>query len=206
MSETSLVVGLGNPGRRYLRNRHNFGFMVLDTLESRIGAGSWSEKFSGLHCKGDLDSSKLLLLKPTTFMNLSGRSVVAAAGFYKVAVADIIVVHDDLDLPFGTIRVKVGGGTGGHKGLNSIVSELGDPGFVRVRMGIGRPPVVGEDSEMNTSDFVLGNFTQEESDSLEASIDRGVEAIAHVARQGAASAMNVFNQRAQGPADEQKDL
>jgi PTH1 family peptidyl-tRNA hydrolase len=169
--------------------------MVLDELGSEMGAGSWVEKFKGLHCRGSIDGERVDLLKPTTFMNLAGTSVAMAASYYKIDVDGIIVVHDDLDLPFGTVRVKKGGGAGGHKGVTSVMEELSDAGFVRIRMGIGRPP--GEDgrSETTATDYVLSNFSQEEVGALTSIIACGAKAASYVVLQGVAAAMNEFNRR-----------
>jgi PTH1 family peptidyl-tRNA hydrolase len=175
--------------------------MVLDELSGKIKAGTWVDKFKGLFSSGSVDGRKLCLLKPTTYMNLSGQSASMAAGFFKIAIADIIVVHDDLDLPFGPVRVKQGGGAGGHKGVTSVLEQLGDPGFVRVRMGIGRPPAYEGTSESGATDFVLGDFSAEEMGSLGDVVTCGAEAVIHAALHGAASAMNAFNRRGAGSSD-----
>jgi PTH1 family peptidyl-tRNA hydrolase len=133
-----LVVGLGNPGPEYARNRHNIGFMAADVLVRRHSFAPWKSKFQGEVAEGSIGGEKVLLLKPYTFMNLSGQSVAAAARFLKVAVEDIIVLHDELDLAPGRLRVKRGGGAGGHNGLKSIDSHLGQD-YRRVRLGIGHP-------------------------------------------------------------------
>ncbi len=161
----TLVVGLGNPGRQYASTRHNIGFLVADALIARHGGQSLSKPAF----KGDLIKlSDTLILKPMTYMNLSGESVAAVARFYR---SDrLIVIHDDLDLPFGALRFKHGGGTGGHNGLKSIDTHLGND-YLRVRMGIGRPG-----SALSVSDHVLSAFSAEESAHLKGWIDRAAEA------------------------------
>lgn len=133
-----LVVGLGNPGAGYAKNRHNVGYMAADEFVRRHSFGPWRSKFQGQFAEGVVDGDKVLVLKPETYMNLSGQSVAAAARFHKIALADIAVLHDELDLPPGRIRVKKGGGAGGHNGLKSIDAHLG-PDYWRVRIGIGHP-------------------------------------------------------------------
>lgn len=188
----SLVVGLGNPGPKYELNRHNLGFRLLDAVALSFRAGPWQEKFSGLTCRTRLDTRQVTLLKPMTYMNLSGQSVAPAARDSRVEVADIIVVHDDIDLPFGTLRVKRGGGTAGHNGLESIKKELGDPNFLRVRMGIGRP---GPDDPLDVGDYVLNNFSIQEEASLIEIIAKSIRIVKSIVRSGAVAAMNHFNKR-----------
>jgi PTH1 family peptidyl-tRNA hydrolase len=185
-----LVVGLGNPGPKYEGNRHNVGFMVLDRLGAKLGAGPYREKFKGHFTKASLGADDMVLLKPGTFMNVSGESVQPAALFFRVPVERILVVHDELDLPFGTLRLKVGGGTAGHNGLKSLQQRLGDPGFVRLRFGIGRPPAGSPVS------YVLGDFSAIERAELPDLLDRAADGLEAVAKLGIAAAMNSFNQRA----------
>ncbi|MCS6901757.1 MAG: aminoacyl-tRNA hydrolase, partial [Myxococcales bacterium] len=135
-----LVAGLGNPGPRYADTRHNFGFLALDALAARLGAEPFRETFSAQIARARFGQEELVLLKPQTFMNLSGQSIQPAAAFFKVPAPAVLVLHDELDLPFGTIRVKQGGGHAGHNGLRSLIDRLGTPDFLRVRLGIGRPP------------------------------------------------------------------
>jgi PTH1 family peptidyl-tRNA hydrolase len=184
-----LVVGLGNPGPRYASNRHNFGFMVVDELAGRSGPVSWREKFSGQLSRIRLGDVTYTLLKPMIYMNLSGRSVSRAAAFFGFDSKDIIVVHDELDLEPGTVRVKNGGGTAGHKGLASIKELLGDADFTRVRMGIGRP------ARGSVTDYVLEDFSADERAGLGDILERGADAVQHIAALGVASAMNEFNRR-----------
>jgi len=160
-----LIVGLGNPGPTYYKNRHNIGFLIVDKLIKEFNAIDISnKKFSGeLYKKGNL-----LLLKPTTFMNLSGKSVQSVAHFYKINVDDILVIHDEIDLPYGAIRVKKGGGNGGHNGLKSIDSLVGKE-YYRLRVGVDKP----QRKEMVAS-YVLSDFSQEEQKSLDKLIDYSV--------------------------------
>jgi PTH1 family peptidyl-tRNA hydrolase len=158
VAEPLLVVGLGNPGDKYARTRHNLGFMVADLLAARLGSKFKAHKRSGAEVvSGRLAGHSVLLAKPRCFMNESGRQVGPLAKFYSVAPADMIVIHDDLDLDFGRIRLKVGGGEGGHNGLRSVVASLGTNEFQRVRIGIGRPP-----GRKDPAAFVLENFTAAE--------------------------------------------
>jgi PTH1 family peptidyl-tRNA hydrolase len=153
-----LVVGLGNPGDNYARTRHNLGFMVADLLAARLGSKFKAHKRSGAEVvSGRLAGHSVLVAKPRCFMNESGRQVGPLAKFYSVAPADMIVIHDDLDLEFGSIRLKIGGGEGGHNGLRSVVAALGTKEFQRVRIGIGRPP-----GRKDPAAFVLENFTAAE--------------------------------------------
>lgn len=158
-----LVAGLGNPGAGYAGNRHNIGFMALDALHAALAAEGWQKKFNGLTAQAMLGGGKVLLLKPMTFMNRSGQAVQAAAQFYKIAPADIIVLHDELELPPGRLRVKQGGGAAGHNGLKSIDDAIG-PDYWRVRLGIGRPPAGRE----AVHDYVLQDFAKSEQGWLEA--------------------------------------
>ena len=188
MSRDVLIVGLGNPGPKYAGNRHNFGFMVVDLLAARH-MGTFRDKFNGALARVNVGLDSYTLLKPLTFMNLSGQSVSRAVQYFNFDLQSIIVVHDELDLPFGAIRIKNGGGTAGHKGITSIKNLLGDGGFIRVRMGIGRP-VHG-----SVSDFVLKDFASDEAAALDDVVKRGADAVEHIARHGVIAAMNEFNRR-----------
>jgi PTH1 family peptidyl-tRNA hydrolase len=157
MTSLKLIVGLGNPGPQYALTRHNLGFMVVDSVHGRHGFGSWQAKFDGMLSTGTLHGDKVLLLKPMTYMNLSGRSVQAAMAFYKILPADMWVVHDELDLPFGEHRAKLGGGDAGHNGLKSITAAVGEA-YHRLRCGIGRP----ERKEM-VEGYVLEGFGGDEN-------------------------------------------
>jgi PTH1 family peptidyl-tRNA hydrolase len=166
--------------------------MVADALRAAEGVPDYREKFSGVFAKGDA----LSVLKPMTYMNLSGDSVQPCAAFLKVAPAEIVVVHDELDLPFGDIRLKVGGGHAGHNGLRSIIQRLGTPEFVRIRVGIGRPPA---GFRGQVADYVLSSFDAIERAELPKIIERAVDAIRAVAKDGLPAAMNVHNARTRVP-------
>jgi PTH1 family peptidyl-tRNA hydrolase len=171
-------VGLGNPGRSYERTRHNVGFLVVDELARRHG-GSWRKKKKAEAATISLDYKSVTLLKPTTFMNRSGS---ALAGYGP---EDLILVHDDLDLPPGDVRVKVGGGAGGHNGLRSVIGNLGSD-FARVRIGIGRPP-----TGAGVTEYVLGGMDA----TVREAVPRAADAVEAVVREGAETAMNSFNTR-----------
>ena len=152
-----LIVGLGNPGPRYRFSRHNAGFLVLDQLAQKHGMALSQRLFEALVTRGKIAGESVIAAAPQTFMNLSGTAVRRILDFYRIEVVDLIVIHDDMDLPFGTIRLKEGGGHGGHKGLISVIEQLGNPGFLRVRIGIGKPVM----REMVES-YVLSPFSEEE--------------------------------------------
>jgi PTH1 family peptidyl-tRNA hydrolase len=187
-----LIVGLGNPGRKYEGNRHNVGFMAVDELRRAEGIPDFKEKFSGVWTKGEIGGRPVALLKPMTFMNLSGDSVQPAMAFLKVEPADVVVVHDEIDLPFGDVRVKTGGGHAGHNGLRSLIQRLGTPDFVRVRIGVGRPPP-GFRGEV--ADYVLQDFDAIERAELPDLVARTNDAVRRIVKDGAAAAMNVVNIR-----------
>jgi PTH1 family peptidyl-tRNA hydrolase len=187
-----LIVGLGNPGKKYERNRHNVGFMTADRVRDDAGLPAWKEKFSGVFSRGAAFGGDVMLLKPTTFMNVSGDSVQPAAAFAKVDPDRIVVVHDELDLPFGDVRIKVGGGHAGHNGLRSIIERLGTPEFIRVRVGVGRPPA-GFRGEV--ADYVLSNFDAVEQATLPDILERAVGAARLLVEKGPAQAQNLVNAR-----------
>lgn len=189
-----LICGLGNPGREYERNRHNIGFMVVEALLGRARAELNQEKFQAKVGQGSLGSERILFLEPQTYMNLSGRSLAEAARFYKVAVEDILVIHDELDLPFGRLQLKAGGGTGGHNGLKSSVQSLGADSFIRLRFGISKPE--GPNAKERVAGYVLSNFDDGERRQLEEFIGRAADMAETWAREGLATAMNRFNRKA----------
>ena len=184
-----LVVGLGNPGREYARNRHNVGYMVVDELARRHG-GQWRGKFNGQLADIRVDSHKVALLKPETYMNDSGRSVRAAASFYKVDPDAILVVHDEGDFDLGRLQARAGGGLAGHNGLRSIAQHLGSPEFLRLRIGVGRP---GRGDQRSLADFVLANF--EPQDDAEALVARAADAVEALDAEGLESAQRRFNEK-----------
>jgi len=184
-----LIVGLGNPGPQYSWTRHNAGFMVLDRLSRLAGISVTKKAFSGLSGDGSWAGERVILLKPQTFMNLSGRSVAEALRFYKLSLSDLIVIHDDLDIPYGSVRLKQGGGHGGHNGLRSIDQELGSKDYLRVRVGIGRP-VHGD-----VSNYVLSNFGKEEMVSLLNVLDGVQDAMEMLIREGLPKAMSIHHSK-----------
>ncbi len=153
--KAKLIVGLGNPGSEYSQTRHNIGFMAMDFLEKKYSL-SWKEKFKGLYSQISVGDEKIYFLKPQTYMNLSGESVSGLCAFFKIGVSDILVIYDEIELPFGTLVFKKGGGLAGHNGLKSIVAQMGSQDFLRLRMGVGRP-VHGD-----VASYVLSKFTSEE--------------------------------------------
>jgi len=188
-----LVVGLGNPGREYAGHRHNVGFMVVDRLAEAVGVPLGQSKFEGRFGQGAVGKARLFLLEPETYMNVSGEAVSAAARFYKVAPEDLLVVHDELDLPFGRLQLKRGGGTGGHNGLESIVEQLGTPDFARLRFGIGKP--AGPNAKERVVGHVLHDFSSAEEDALDPLLERSVDMIRAWVSLGLAEAMNRHNRR-----------
>ncbi len=188
-----LVVGLGNPGKEYASHRHNVGFMAIDALASAVRADGFRDKFSAEWAKGSHAGEDVVLLKPQTFMNLSGQSVQPAAAFFKVPVEQVLVLHDELDLPFGEVRLKQGGGHAGHNGLRSLIERLGSPNFGRVRIGIGRPPP-GFRGEV--ADFVLSPFSTDERPQIDGLLRRAHESVLDVLARGLTPAMNKLNTKA----------
>ena len=183
-----ILIGLGNPGRQYAATRHNVGFMLIDLLALRLDAGGMRLQSNALVAQGQLERSKVILAKPQTYMNLSGRSVGGLARFYKVPLEHLLVAYDDLDLPLGTIRLRAGGGPGGQKGMASAIENLGSQSFARLRIGIGRPP-----GKMNPADYVLQRFSKSELRTVSAVLEHAQEAALVFVRYGIESAMNRFN-------------
>jgi peptidyl-tRNA hydrolase, PTH1 family len=184
-----LVVGLGNPGREYAATRHNVGFMVADELARRHG-GSWRSKFSGEVADVRIDGARLALLKPQTYMNESGRSVAAAAKFYKVSPEDLLAVHDEVDLEVGRMQARLGGGLAGHNGLRSMASALRSPEFLRLRIGVGRPE---RGDPRPVSDWVLSPF--EPDVDVGGLVGRAADAVETLVREGLEEAQQRFNER-----------
>jgi len=183
-----LIVGLGNPGPDYRQNRHNVGFMVVDSLASALDISIQRVEMRALVGKGLLDGERLILAKPQTYMNQSGQAVASLARFYKIPQEQLLVIHDDLDLPFGTLRLRPFGGTGGQRGMESIVEKLGTRSFPRLRVGIGRPP-----GRMDPADYVLHNFNPDQQEFLPELLDRAVRAIQRFVLKDIETAMNEFN-------------
>ncbi len=189
MAEPLLVVGLGNPGPRYETTRHNLGFLVADILADRLGSGFKVHKKSGaLVTTGRLGGRSVVLAKPRVYMNESGRQVGPLAKFYSVAPADVIAIHDELDIDFGRIRLKLGGGEGGHNGLRSVASALGTKDFQRVRVGIGRPP-----GRKDPATFVLENFTAAERPEVGLMCEQAADAAELLLQVGLEAAQNTVH-------------
>ena len=183
-----LVVGLGNPGPRYAGNRHNAGFLVVDLLAERLGARFKASKTRADVVETRLAGAPAVLAKPRTYMNESGGPVAALVRFYKVTPARLVLVHDELDLSYGSLRLKLGGGDGGHNGLRSVTAALGTGDYLRVRVGIGRPP-----GRQDPADFVLRDFSAAERKDLGFHVDRAADAVEALLAQGLEPAQNTFN-------------
>lgn len=188
-----IFAGLGNPGARYQNTRHNIGFWVIDLIAERWGRPDFRDKFRAEYAVGEAPlGGKHVLLKPQTFMNLSGESVQPALVFFKLEPSELIVIHDELDLPLGRLQLKVGGGSGGHNGLKSVTMRLGTPDYLRLRVGIGRPP---RDFSGDVADFVLQAFAPSELEVAQKSAERAAEALELVLSRGLEPAMNEINRR-----------
>ena len=183
-----VVVGLGNPGPKYAGNRHNLGFMVADLLAGRMGGRFKSHRTGCEVLEGRLAGRRVVLAKPRTYMNLSGGPVAGVARFFKIELDGLVVVHDDLDLPFGTIRLKRGGGEGGHNGLRSITKSLGSKDYLRVRFGIDRPP-----GRQDPADYVLSDFSSTERRDLPVLLEHCADATQTLLLQGLALTQNQFH-------------
>ena len=185
-----LLVGLGNPGPDYARTRHNVGFLVADEVARLTGAGFTLRKFGAEVAEAVAGGERFWIVKPQTYMNHSGEAVGAAMRFWKATAADLVVVHDDLELDPFRVQVKVGGGHGGHNGLKSVNAHVGTPDYARVRVGVGRPP-----AQVDPADWVLGRFPRSEDREVLDVVERGAAAARAVVVDGAAKAMNEFNRR-----------
>jgi PTH1 family peptidyl-tRNA hydrolase len=183
--EQMVVVGLGNPGPTYAGNRHNAGAMVVDLLAQRMGGRFTSSKQGAEVCTGRLGAARMILAKPRSYMNLSGTSTAALLRFFKLPPGQLVVVHDELDLPFGDIRLKLGGGEGGHNGLRSISASLGTKDYLRVRFGVGRPP-----GRQDPADYVLKDFTPAERKDLGVHVERAADAVVDLLELGLITAQN----------------
>lgn len=185
-----IIVGLGNPGRKYERTRHNAGFMALDELANNLHVDVAQDKYHALIGKARIDSEAAVLVKPQTYMNDSGRAVAAILRETYATVSDLMVIHDELDLPLGTVRVKIGGGHGGHNGLRSLIEYLGSPDFIRVRIGIGRPAL-----NVDPADYVLSPFLAEERPAASEAVAKAAEAVRLIVAEGFTRAMNIVHQK-----------
>ena len=189
-----LVVGLGNPGRRYARTRHNLGFLLLDRIAEARGIRIGDDRCDSLVGRGEWERESLVLAKPQTYMNNSGVAAAALLKRFQVRGADLVVAYDDLDLPFGRLRIRCGGSAGGHRGLASILQHVADRDFVRLRMGIGRPP-----AGVDPVEYVLRPFSAEERQSLEDVLSRAEEALEAIVLKGPVRAMEDFNRQEPAP-------
>jgi PTH1 family peptidyl-tRNA hydrolase len=185
-----LVVGLGNPGNAYKRTRHNIGFMVVDQIAEDFSIALVKQKFDTVFGRGTVDGVEVVLAKPMAFMNRSGPQVQKIAGYYRILSEDMLVVHDDIDLAFGRIKIKEKGGDGGHKGVRSIIDAFGGGDFVRLRMGVGRP-----EAGISATDHVLGKFTLQEKKVLHRIITEARNAVGTILCKGAKEGMNRFNDK-----------
>ncbi len=185
-----IVAGLGNPGSEYAMTRHNVGFVVLDLWQTRGGLTPWKKKWKAEISEATFGEEKLLLIKPMTFMNLSGESVLEAAQFYKIPPQKIIAIHDDIDLPFGQLRIQQNRGAGGHNGIKSIAQTFATQDFVRLKFGVGRPPVPGPD----VGDYVLQRWLREEEQALFELSEKCIKAIEILTTKGLNQAASIFNQ------------
>ena len=184
-----IFVGLGNPTPEYAATKHNVGFMLADKIAAQIDATPWREKFNALVTEAFVDGEKILIVKPQTFMNLSGEAVAPLMNFYKVDAADLTVAHDDMDLPLGVIRLRPKGSGGGHRGVASIIEHLGGvQNFPRVRIGVGRPP-----ANWTVNHHVLSPFTTEDAAQISTTLEELVPAVLCIFREGINNAMNKFN-------------
>ena len=184
-----IVAFLGNPGARYAGTRHNIGFMTADALSKRLGVKIDRVKYKALTCKCELGGESVFLMKPQTFMNLSGDAVRPAMAFFKVPLDHVIVVSDDISLPTGKIRVRRSGSAGGHNGLKDIIAKCGGDGFPRVKVGVGAPP----DPEYDTADWVLSVFRNADAEVIGKAVETAGEAVEEIIRNGVDSAMGKFN-------------
>ncbi len=188
MAETLLIVGLGNPGREYRENRHNIGFMALDRLSKKLNTRFTRLQSKSLVANTMYEERRIILAKPQTFMNLSGQAVRGLIHFYKLPLNNLLIIHDDIDLPHGTIRIRPDGGAAGQKGMVSTLEHLGTDEFPRMRLGIGHPP-----GQMQTKDYVLQDFSADEMTIVSGTLDRAVKAALTFIAEGLNTAMNQFN-------------
>jgi len=188
-----IIVGLGNPGREYRDTRHNIGFMLIDRLAEKLNARSMRVQSKAIITTAQYEGRKIILAKPQTYMNLSGQSVQGLVRFYKIPQENLMVAHDDLDLPFCALRLRPGGGSAGQKGIASIIQQLGTPDFARMRLGIDRPP-----GRMEAAAYVLQAFTQKESQQVAELLDKAAEAALTWVTDGLDMAMNRFNGKVEG--------
>lgn len=185
---TYLITGLGNPGREYRLTRHNIGFMAIDALAEAWKFTNQKVQSKAIIMIGSFNGNRVILAKPQTYMNLSGQAVSGLMNFYKIPLDHLLVIHDDIDLPFCTIRLRPGGGSAGQKGVGSIIEKLGTQEFARMRLGVGRPP-----GQMGSADYVLQSFSKEDEEFLKSFLNKAREAVEEFLLQGLTAAMNKFN-------------
>ena len=186
-----LIAGLGNPGTQYEGTRHNAGFLVVDALARRTGCGAFRKDRDAELVRGVIQGTEVVLVKPTTFMNCSGEAVGRIARFFQIPRDRVVAVHDELDIPFGALRVKLGGGDAGHNGLRSLTQHLGGPGYFRVRVGIGRP----SHPAIEVADWVLGSFSSVERRELDGFLDAAAEVVEEILLKGLQSAQQMTGRR-----------
>jgi len=189
-SLTYLIVGLGNPGRQYQASRHNIGFMLVTHLAEKLGTAFTRVQSKALVTKTNYQDSSMILAKPQTYMNLSGQAVSSLVRFYKIQLDNLLVVYDDVDLPYGRIRIRPSGGSAGQKGMQSIIGQLGTQEFPRMRMGVGRPP-----GSKGAASYVLRDFSGEDAEFLPPILDRSVEAVITYITEDLTTAMNRYNSK-----------
>jgi len=181
-----LIIGLGNPGKEYENTRHNIGFMCVDNY---VDNSNWKEKFNALYQQMVINYEKVLFIKPLTYMNLSGQAVRSFVDYFKADITDILVIHDDLDLPSGEIRLKVNSSAGGHNGIKSIIKDLGSNEFARLKIGIAH------NKQIETKDYVLGKFSNEESPLINNAVKKSKEIIDYFLKNGIDKTMNLYNNK-----------
>ena len=188
-SESWLIVGLGNPGKQYEHTRHNCGFRAIDILGEKLGCKIDKSKFQGLYGQAQYNGIKLFLLKPLTYMNLSGKSLLQLSAYFSIPPQRIIVIYDDISLPLGKLRIRADGSAGGHNGIKSIISELGSQDFPRVKIGVGAKAHPDQD----LADWVLSSFTKDEDKILQTALERSADAALTIIQKGTPAAANAFN-------------
>ncbi len=186
-----IIAGLGNPGREYASTRHNIGYATVDALAEKYNIGFTERKFNSLVGKGVIEGQKVLLIKPLTYMNLSGEAVRPACDYYKIDLeSELIVVYDDISLPVGQLRIRPKGSAGGHNGIKNIIAHLGGEVFLRIKIGVGEKP-----SRMDLKDYVLGHFSEEEKEAEKEAVDKACEAVLYLMQGKVEEAMNRYNRK-----------
>jgi len=184
-----LIVGLGNPGKNYENTRHNVGFKTVDLLADRLNINVSKKKFNALMGEGSLNGEKIALIKPQTYMNLSGESIIQTLKWYKINLSNLLIIYDDIDLEVGVIRIRANGSAGTHNGMRSIVDYVDSEGFPRIRIGIGKPPNV----DYELADYVLSRFSQSEEENIKKAIDNAADSALAIIQKGISFAMNKYN-------------